>query len=102
MANEKETKEEEKVVEEKKSDYELLTPEQQKKAADLLKKEEAKESKKIDWKKTGKRACVIAGGIFGAVTTYVFGFKAGQKSAKGKSSETSPEPYTTVSSNDEV
>ena len=97
MANE-ETKKEE-VVEKKKSDYELLTPEQQKKAVDLLKKEEAKESKKIDWKKTGKRAGMIAGGIFGAGVTYLFGFKAGQKSAKDKSSET--EAFSTIS-NDEV
>lgn len=87
-----ENKAEEQKKEENK--FDLLTDEQKKKALELLEKDD----KKIDWKKTGKRAGMVLGGLITVGSAYVFGKKSGEKSSRQESNNTTstPQPFDTV------
>ena len=98
MAEEKKTTKEpvENQAEEQKKDnkFDLLTDEQKAKALQLLEKEESK----IDWKKTGKRAGMVFGGLLTVGTAFVLGKKSGEKSSSQESNNTTstPQPFDTV------
>ncbi len=99
MAEEKKTTKEpveNQAEEQKKKDnkFDLLTDEQKEKAMKLLEKEESK----IDWKKTGKRAGMVLGGLVTVGTAFVLGKKSGEKSSSQESNNTTstPQPFDTV------
>lgn len=98
MAEEKKTTKEpvENQAEEQKKDnkFDLLTDEQKEKAMKLLEKEESK----IDWKKTGRRAGMVLGGLLTVGGAFLAGKKSGEKRSSQESNNTTstPQPFDTV------